>query len=156
MPSNHFSADRCTVIVNGGTTYIMSPSGEILSGLTHVMLEDNVNELAQVTVTLYCNVVGSELEANQKYKSAALNRLRDSLRNDELRTGNLAVGTRVKWEVPINPASVNNLAYTVHFGVIKSVHYNNDNIAQYYYITTEEREYNGRTIELHRSEVQPA
>lgn len=76
----HFDANAVSVIVKDGTTFIMSPSGEILGRLTHVTLEDNHNEIPVVTAKFFCNVVGSELEANQKYKSAKLEKLKAELR----------------------------------------------------------------------------
>jgi hypothetical protein len=78
-----FMPDAVSVILKEGTTFVMSPNGDILGRLTGVTLVDNHNEVPTVTVTLYCNVVSSELEANQKYKAAKLTKLQAELEKQE-------------------------------------------------------------------------
>lgn len=111
--STPFMPDAITVIVRDGTTFVMSPNGDILAKLTGVTLVDNYNDIPTVTITLYCNVEGSELTANQKYKAAALEKLRyelakhaEKLEKDNFQNGGpFRIGDLVTYDSEAGPAT---------------------------------------------------
>lgn len=75
-----FNPNAVTLFVANGETYLLSPNGDKLGLITDLTLVDNLNELPTVTVKMYVNVVGSELEANRLYKTAQLQKLTDALK----------------------------------------------------------------------------
>lgn len=72
---NTFLQEFPTVVIEKGITQIILPNGDVLKGVTDVVINDKLNEVTKVTVTFFANLAPTELEAQQQYMMAKRNAL---------------------------------------------------------------------------------